>query len=154
MVTSEDRELRNAAQKCIEGEMRVMLLEGLLKKGLGLKEIEDFVSRERGKLRRGGGMKNVTYRKHREIVKKLMGEKLRDSKGECTRLRREKTACLKRLEGSLKGNKREVERIKKDVKNHVQKVKNKLKTKYEKKIKNLEDKYGLKNEDSNMKYDR
>ena len=51
MVIKEDRELRNAAQKCIEGEMRAVLLEGLVKKNLGLKEVEDFVEKERGKLR-------------------------------------------------------------------------------------------------------
>ena len=53
----EDRDLRNAAQKCIQGEMRVKLLEGLLRRNLGLKEVEDFVSKERGKLRMGGGRK-------------------------------------------------------------------------------------------------
>ena len=49
MAIQKDRELRNTAIKCIEGEMRVMLLEGLLKKNLGLNEVEDFVSKEKGK---------------------------------------------------------------------------------------------------------
>ena len=47
MVIPEDRELRDAAKKCIEGEMRVMLITELLKKGLGFKEVEDFVAKER-----------------------------------------------------------------------------------------------------------
>ena len=79
MVILEDRELRNAAKKCIESEMRVMLISELLKKGLGFKEVEDFVTRERGKLRGGGNLK-TNFKNHREIVSKLMNEKLRDSK--------------------------------------------------------------------------
>ena len=51
MAIAEDRELRNAANKCAEGEMRVKLLKELLRKCVGLKEIEDF---ERGKFKGGG----------------------------------------------------------------------------------------------------
>ena len=57
MVNMEARELRDAAYKCVESEMRVKLLEGLVRKNLGLKEVEDFVRKERGKLRMGGGSK-------------------------------------------------------------------------------------------------
>ena len=49
MAILEDRELRNAANKCIEGEMRVRLLKELLARGIGLKEVEDFVLREGNK---------------------------------------------------------------------------------------------------------
>ena len=103
MVIMEDRELRDAAKKCVEGEMRVVLIEELLKKGLGFKEIEDFVSRERKKLRAGDEIKGkMSYSKHRDIVKKLMLEKLRDGKRDCIRLRREKCAWLKKLKERLK----------------------------------------------------
>ena len=61
----EDRELRNAAYKLIEGEMRVKLLEGLVKRNLGLCEVENFVSKERGKLRVGGGSKpKISFRRN------------------------------------------------------------------------------------------
>ena len=56
MVIKEDRELRDAASKCAEGEQRVKLLKELLKKCVGLKEVEDFVSKERGKFKGGGGV--------------------------------------------------------------------------------------------------
>ena len=114
MVKLEDRELRNTARKCVESEMRTMLITELLKKGLGFKEVEEFVQKERGKLR-GGGQNKVHYRKHREIVEKLMTEKLRDCKRDSTRLRREKTAWLRRLKEKLGGNVKELERIKKEV---------------------------------------
>ena len=101
MVILEDRELRNTAKKCTEREMRVKLIEELVKKKLGFKEVEDFVLKERGKLRTGEGISKVNHRKHREIVKKLMEEKLRDSKRESIRLRKEKSAWLGKLKTKL-----------------------------------------------------
>ena len=140
MAVMEDREFRNAAKKCVEGEMRVLLISELLKKSLGFKEVEDFVSKEREKLR-GGVKTRVTFRRHREIVNKLMSEKLRDSKRDSAQLRKERTLCLRRLQESLGGNKKEFEKIKKEVKEQVNKVKAKLKIKHEKELKQLENKY-------------
>ena len=54
MAIAEDRELRNAANKCAEGEMRVKLLKELLRNCVGLKEVEDFVRHEKGKFKGGG----------------------------------------------------------------------------------------------------
>ena len=53
MAIAEDRELRNAASKCAEGEMRSKLLKELLKNCVGLKEVVDFVRHERGKFKGG-----------------------------------------------------------------------------------------------------
>ena len=51
LVDMEDRELRDAARRCIEEEMRVKLLSELVRRDVGLKEVEEFVKKERGKLR-------------------------------------------------------------------------------------------------------
>ena len=71
MVATEERELRDTAKMCAEEEMRVKLLSELVKRGIGLKEVEDFVRKERGKLRMGGKMR-VNSNKHRVIVRKLI----------------------------------------------------------------------------------
>ena len=111
MAIKEDRELRDAASKCAEGEMRVKLLKELLKRGIGLKEVEDFVRRERNKFRGGGIRKKLSIKKHREIVKKFMSEKLRDAKGEGIKLRKNKKICLESLEKRLEFDKREFEKV-------------------------------------------
>ena len=44
MTVREERELRNAAKKLMECESRTKLIKELIKKGLGLREVEEFVS--------------------------------------------------------------------------------------------------------------
>ena len=73
----EDRELRDVARRCIEEEMRVKLLSELVRRDVGLKEVEEFVKKERGKLRVGGKI-GANLRKHRERVRRIMKEKLRE----------------------------------------------------------------------------
>ena len=58
MTGREDRDLRKAAAQCMESEYRVKLLEGLYKKGLGLRSVEEFVCKELGKQKRREGIKN------------------------------------------------------------------------------------------------
>ena len=99
----------------------------MLKNCVGLKEVEDFVKHERGKFKGGGGMKKKqNLMKHRAIVKKFMDDKLRDARGHCISLRKDKSRCLKNLETKLEGNRKEIERIKKEVKAQVKKIKTKL----------------------------
>ena len=143
MTIKEDRDLRNAAKKCLAGELRSKLLEELLKKGLGLTEVEEFVSKEKRKLKKGDGTDFKGFKKHREIVKKIMKEKVRDSKGECISLRRDKFRCLKILETRLRHNKDEFERIKREVRQNCVKLKTKIVRKNEGKVKFLQDKYGV-----------
>ena len=45
MVAWEVRDYRNGVRKCIEGEARAKLMEELVKKGLGLRDVEEFVSK-------------------------------------------------------------------------------------------------------------
>ena len=146
LVAMEDRELRDVARMCIEEEMRVKLLSELVRRDVGLKEVEEFVKKERGKLRVGGKI-GASLRKHREIVRKIMKEKLRDSKGTSVKLRRDKKVCMRNLELRLGKGSREFERLKREVKDQVNKIKLKLKERNEKKVKFLEDKYrGVRNE--------
>ena len=84
MTVREERELRNTAKKLIECESRTKLIKELVRKGLGLREVEEFVSKEAARLRKGG--KNNEYmkkgnNKHRVIVSKLMKEKLSSKVG-------------------------------------------------------------------------
>ena len=46
LTGKEDRDLRDAVRRVMEGELRVRLISELLKRGLGFKEIEEFVCNE------------------------------------------------------------------------------------------------------------
>ena len=135
MTAGEDRELRDAAKKCIEGEFRVKLLEKLLEKGIGLREIEEFVAHEGGKRRVNMEKTNkVSYGRQRAIVQKMMKDKLMDCRKDCINLRRDKTDCLKRLENRLGQKSDKVEKIKTEIKAHGLKLRGKLTRKNDKKV--------------------
>ena len=119
MAAREARELRNLSKRCAESEARTKLLKNLVTKGLGLKEVEDFVTRERSRYK-GGGMKVQVLRKqdrkHREIVNKLMVEKVKDSNRESIYFRKQKTECLGRITRTLGKNSRELRQLKEEIK--------------------------------------
>ena len=147
MTVREERELRNTAKKLMECESRTKLIKELIRKGLGLREVEEFVSKEAARLRKGGkGKGNNEYlrkgnNKHRGIVTKLMKEKLRDSQIDGVDLRRTKASWLSKLQTRL-NNRREFDKVKGDVKVQCEKVKAKLEKKNAKKVKWLNDMYG------------
>ena len=64
MTAGEVRELWTAYKRCTVSEFRSRLLEALIAKNVGLKEIEDFVSKEARKMKGGGG---VQYKKISKI---------------------------------------------------------------------------------------
>ena len=103
MTVKEERELRNTARKLVECESRTKLIKELIQKGIGLREVEEFVAKEAAKLRKGNkGNGNNEYfkkgnNKHRVIVSKLMKEKLRDSQIDGVDLRRTKNSWLSKL---------------------------------------------------------
>ena len=76
----------------------------------------------------------VNSNKHRVIVRKLMEEKLRDSKGKSIELRRDKKNCLEKLEHKMGKGSKVLERIKREIKDHVSKVKLKLRERNESKV--------------------
>ena len=134
MTVREERELRNTTKKLIECESRTKLIKELVRKGLGLRETEEFVSREAARLRKvGKGNGNNEYSKkgnskHRVIVMKLMKEKLRDSQIDGVDLRRMKSSWLSKLKVRLNDS-REFERVKKEVKIQGEKIRAKTEKK-------------------------
>ena len=65
---------RTLAKKCTEVEERGRLLENLKKRGVGLREIEEFITKEKEKFKGKG-----TFRSRKEIVQRMMMEKIRDN---------------------------------------------------------------------------
>ena len=53
-ASREERTYRSSYKKCVRGETRTRLLEDLLKKKLGLREVEEFILRERKTFHKGG----------------------------------------------------------------------------------------------------
>ena len=95
MTTSkEERAYRSSSKKCIKGEARSRLLEDLVKKKIGLHDVEEFVSRERKTFQGGGPESKISkikqYEEERLIVVKIMRRKLRENIKHCMKLRREK----------------------------------------------------------------
>ena len=76
MATKEEKALRRVSKKCVVSEARSRLFEGLKSRKVGLKEIEDSVSREEEKFK--GGNK-FNYERRRKIVSLFMDEKARDN---------------------------------------------------------------------------
>ena len=126
LTGKEDRDLRDAVRRVMEGELRVRLISELLKRGLGFKEIEEFVCNEDRKKKcvEGGKVNDILYLrkgskpKHREIVEKLMREKLRDAQKDCVNLRRTKSECLRILKSRIE-DKKVVDKILKEAKANV-----------------------------------
>ena len=56
-ASQEERAYRSSNKKCIKGEARYRLLEGLIRKKIGLQEVEEYVLKERKKFQ-GGGDRN------------------------------------------------------------------------------------------------
>ena len=75
-ASREERTYRSSYKKCIKGETRTRLLEDLTKKRLGLRDVEEFIIRER-KTFHGGGEDNFhsrirKYEEERSLVVKIM----------------------------------------------------------------------------------
>ena len=57
LVFREERAYRNWSKKCTEAKERSILLDRLVKNGVGQPEIENFARQEEGKRRVGGKVK-------------------------------------------------------------------------------------------------
>ena len=57
-ASREDRTLRKSSKKCVKGESKTRLLEALVKKKTGLREVEEFVRRERKTFMGGNNDRN------------------------------------------------------------------------------------------------
>ena len=145
-ASREERAYRRSAKKCTRGEAKTRLLEDLLRKRLGLREVEEFVKKER-KTFMGGGKEekfNSRISKHKEercIVDKIMRRKLKGNNDHCKVLRREKVKCDESLVAKLGGKTREYRRVVRETRKNCDELRSMLKGKNDKKIKWLQMKY-------------
>ena len=62
-VSREERAYRTACKKCIKGESKTRLLEDLVRRRLGLREVEEFIKRDRRNYFRDGEENLYTKKK-------------------------------------------------------------------------------------------
>ena len=146
-ASREERTYRSSYKKCIKGETRTRLLEDLTKKRLGLRDVEEFIIRER-KTFHGGGEDNFQsrirkYEEERSLVVKIMSWKMRENSKFCIRLRKNRLTAEKALKETLGRNSRVFKKVKEDTKRHGENLRGELKEKNDKKVKWLEEKYGM-----------
>ena len=120
-------------------------MEELIRKKTGLREVEEFVIKERKTFHNMGEEGNNSrvqrYRDERRIVVQLMSRKLKGNNQLCTKLRKEKYIADKELVAALGGKTREYRGIVKDTRKNSDKLKEDLKKKNMKKVDWLVRKY-------------
>ena len=144
-ASREERSLRKSSKKCVKGESKTRLLEVLVKKKTGVREVEEFVRRERKTFMGGNNDRNsriCKYKEERKIVENIMRRKLRGNIKHCNQLRREKIMADKNLVKTLGGKTGEYRRVDKEIKKDCDELRRKLSMKNEKKIEWLSKKYG------------
>ena len=134
---SDERILRNIWKKCTEVEERTKFLESLIGKGVGLKEVEEFVISQEAKLKVGGSWKS-----RREIVNLSMKEKAFDNKKLGEKMRKKRAVARSKLELSVGTNSRTIRRIVKDIGLNMDRLRVQIRKENEKTINFLVNKYG------------
>ena len=142
MSALEIRELRNTAAKMIKSEERGKLLRELIKSGIGVREIEEFVMNEESKLRTKS---KSNIKKGRDIVVELMKIKMRDNVREGNKLRKAKNKLRKKVEDRLGKNSRRCRWVMRSVRTNGEILREKLMKKNVKKFEFLKGKYVKKN---------
>ena len=137
-VAKDEREYRTCCKKTATAEARNELLGDLIKKDVGLKELEEFVEKERGKLK--GKAKGISVA--REMVRKLMKEKLRDNIKLVSKLRKRRDRLRAKLELTWGKNSKKLRNLVKDVKSSTGPLRQGLRKKNIKKVRYLVCKYG------------
>ena len=145
MSAQEIRTLRNLAAKLVKIEERDKLLGILIKHGIGVREVEEFVKHERGKMR-GDVQKSSKsdFKKRREIVVKLMEIKLRDNRREGMKVRKVRNRLRQSIERTLGSNSRQCRWVMRSIRDNGMKMRTKLRKKNTKKIEFLKGKYAQK----------
>ena len=84
-ASREERGYRKSMKRCTKGEARTRLFEELIKKKIGLREVEEFVINERktskGELNKRRKVSN--FMEERGIVVSIMRKKLRGNNADC-----------------------------------------------------------------------
>ena len=92
MTAKDIKTHRKVTYQLVEAEERSCLIRNLLAKGVGFREEEEFLKKERDKFK-GGGI----FDKKKETVKLAMGEKLNDNYKLIRKLGRQKTKLEKTI---------------------------------------------------------
>ena len=149
-ASREERAYRRSNKKCTRGEARSRLLEELIAKKTGLREVEEFVIKERKTFHEVGeekcGSKIQKYKEERQIVVQIMRRKLKGNNQHCIKLRRERCINDKELMRSLGGKTRVYKGIVKDTKKNCNTLREELERRNVKKIEWLVKKYEMKYE--------
>ena len=144
----EERAYRNSYKKCIRGEATNRLLEGLIRRKIGLRSVEEFILRERKTFKEVKGetfsSKTRKYEDERDLVVKIMRRKLRENIRLCIRLRRDKHSAEEELRRLLGGRTRNFKMVVRDTKKNGENFKKELREKNMRKEEWLVSKYGVK----------
>ena len=137
-MTAEDvRAFRNLSKKLTECEERTRMLENLMKCKVGLREVEEYVNKEREKLRNG-----EKFSPKSEIVNGVMKAKFRDNISFGIRLRKRKNIFKVKLEKTLGQQSCKYRKIVRECKEERERLRKTLRKKYTKKCQFLVRKYG------------
>ena len=135
MTAQEQRKYKNLTEKLIRIEERSKLLKNLIRKGVGLKDEEEFMKYEEGKFK---GKQNF---KKKEIITRIMEIKLKDNNRWGTKVRRLRNVTKKKIEERIGTESEEYKDLIKETKNMHTKLRPKLREKFKKKEIFLTNKY-------------
>ena len=138
-VALEELSYRNWAKKTAEAEERSIMLESLVKNGVGFPEVEMFAKNEESK-RRGGNNKLQI----RSMVRRVMKEKTKDNYNFALKSRQKRDNTRMRLERMLGKDSRVYREIVRNVKRNCDKLRRNCKKRFAKKAEFLTRKYGTK----------
>ena len=144
----EERAYRNSYKKCIRGEATNRLFEGLIRRKIGLRSVEEFILRDRKTFKevKGGNYtsKIRKFEEERDLVVKIMRRKLRENTKFCIRLRRDRHIAEEELRKLLGGRTRTFKMVLRDTKKNGETFKKELREKNLRKEEWLTSKYGVK----------
>ena len=129
-ATREERAYRNSGKKCAKSEATSILLEELISRKLGTREVEEFLIAE--SLKNGGKKFISKIQKHKEeraIIEQIMKNKKRENMRKCIYLRKCRNEAKLALKTSLGGENRQFKRIVKEVRENCKKIKENLRKK-------------------------
>ena len=138
MSAKEIRTLRNLADKLVKIEERDKLLGNLVKSGIGVREVEEFVRHEEDKLR---NFQKSSYKKKRKIVCMMMEIKIRDNLREGNKIRKTRKRLRQTIEETIGSNSRKCRWVMRSIRDNGVNLRTRLRKKNNKKIQFLKGKY-------------
>ena len=137
-MTAQDlRMLRKISIRLVEAEERSQHIRKLVSKGLGFKEEEEFMNREKSKLKGG-----KVFDEKRKIIKLAMDEKWSDNFKLIYKLKKQRNRLRTRICGAYETKSRVLEGILKKIGNQAKLARQEARTRLKKKEQFLTKKYG------------